>query len=209
VTSIVVISGGLSQPSATKLFADRLAQATLREVGLHGARSEVVWVELRELAHDITNHLLTGFPAPPLAEAIAALRDADAVIAVTPVFSASYSGLFKAFIDILDTDSLDGTPVLIAATGGSARHSLALEYAVRPLMAYLRAAVVPTSVFAATGDFGDDDTAATLADRIDRAAAELADAIAGTTTRKRTDPFAGPLSFEQLLGAQLGDQPSA
>jgi len=209
VTSIVVISGGLSQPSATKLLADRLAQATLREVGLHGARSEVVWVELRELAHDITNHLLTGFPAPPLAEAIAALRDADAVIAVTPVFSASYSGLFKAFIDILDTDSLDGTPVLIAATGGSARHSLALEYAVRPLMAYLRAAVVPTSVFAATGDFGDDDTAATLADRIDRAAAELADAIAGTTTRKRTDPFAGPLSFEQLLGAQLGDQPSA
>jgi FMN reductase len=209
VTSIVVISGGLSQPSATKLLADRLAQATLREVGLRGDRSEMVWVELRELAHDITNHLLTGFPAPPLAKAITALRDADAVIAVTPVFSASYSGLFKAFIDILDTDSLDGTPVLIAATGGSARHSLALEYAVRPLMAYLRAAVVPTSVFAATGDFGDDDTAATLADRIDRAAAELADAIAGTTTRKRTDPFAGPLSFEQLLGAQLGDQPSS
>ena len=208
-TSIVVISGGLSQPSATKLLADRLAQATLREVGLRGDRPEVVWVELRELAHDITNHLLTGFPAPPLAKAITALRDADAVIAVTPVFSASYSGLFKAFIDILDTDSLDGTPVLIAATGGSARHSLALEYAVRPLMAYLRAAVVPTSVFAATGDFGDDDTAATLADRIDRAAAELADAIAGTTTRKRTDPFAGPLSFEQLLGAQLGDQPSS
>ena len=208
-TSIVVISGGLSQPSATKLLADRLAQATLRELGLRGERPEVVWVELRELAHDITNHLLTGFPAPPLAAAITAVRDADAVIAVTPVFSASYSGLFKAFIDILDTDSLDRTPVLIAATGGSARHSLALEYAVRPLMAYLRAAVVPTSVFAATGDFGDDDTAATLADRIDRAAAELADAMDGTMTRKRTDPFAGPLSFEQLLGAQLGDQPSA
>jgi len=209
VTSIVVISGGLSQPSATKLLADRLAQATLREAGLRDERPELVWVELRELAHDITNHLLTGFPAPPLAEAITALREADAVIAVTPVFSASYSGLFKAFIDILDTDSLDGTPVLIAATGGSARHSLALEYAVRPLLAYLRAAVVPTSVFAATGDFGDDDTAATLADRIDRAAAELAAAMAGSTTRRRTDPFAGPLSFEQLLGAQLGDQPPA
>ena len=210
-TSIVVISGGLSQPSATRLLADRLAQATLRELGLRragvrGERPDVVWVELRELAHDITNHLLTGFPAPALAEAITAVREADAVIAVTPVFSASYSGLFKAFFDILDTDSLDGTPVLIAATGGSARHSLALEYAVRPLMAYLRATVLPTSVFAATGDFGDDDTAATLADRIDRAAAELAGAMAGTVTRKRTDPFAGPLSFEQLLGAQLGDQ---
>jgi len=208
VTSIVVISGGLSQPSATKLLGDRLTQATLREIGLRGERPEVVSVELRELAHDITNHLLTGFPAPALAEAITAVREADALIAVTPVFSASYSGLFKAFFDILDTDSLDGTPVLIAATGGSARHSLALEYAVRPLMAYLRASVVPTSVFAATGDFGDDDTAATLADRIDRAAAELADAMAGTTTRRRTDPFAGPLSFEQLLGAHLGDQPA-
>ncbi len=91
-TSIVVISGGLSQPSATKLLADRLAQAALRELGLRGERPRWSWVELRELAHDITNHLLTGFPAPPLAAAITAVRDADAVIAVTPVFSASYSG---------------------------------------------------------------------------------------------------------------------
>jgi FMN reductase len=209
VTTIVVISGGLSQPSSTKLLADRLTAAVVRQVGLQGERPEVLGVELRELAHDITNHLLTGFPAPPLAEAIAAVRAADAVIAVTPVFSASYSGLFKAFFDILDTDSLDGTPVLIAATGGSARHSLALEYAVRPLMAYLRATVMPTSVFAATGDFGDEDSAATLADRVDRAAGELADALSGTAGRRRIDPFAGPLSFEQLLGAQLGDQPSS
>lgn len=207
--SVAVISAGLSQPSSTRLLADRLARATRGAVDARGDRVEFVDIELRELAHEITNNLLTGFPGPALQSAIDAVTSADAVIAVTPVFSASYSGLFKAFIDILDTDSLDGTPVLIAATGGSARHSLALEYAVRPLMAYLRAAVVPTSVFAATGDFGDDDTAATLADRIDRAAAELADAIAGTTTRKRTDPFAGPLSFEQLLGAQLGDQPSS
>jgi len=209
VTTIVVISGGLSQPSSTKLLADRLAAAVAREVGLRGERPEFRGVELRELAHDITNHLLTGFPAPPLAETITAVRSADAVIAVTPVFSASYSGLFKAFFDILDTDSLDGTPVLIAATGGSARHSLALEYAVRPLLAYLRATVMPTAVFAATGDFGDEDSAATLADRIDRAAGELADALSGTTGRRRIDPFAGPLSFEQLLGAQLGDQPTS
>ncbi len=206
---IAVISGGLGQPSSTRLLADRLAEAVRRELALRDEACEFVTVELRELAHDVTNHLLTGFPAPPLADALAAVRGADAVIAVTPVFSASYSGLFKAFFDILETDSLDGTPVVIAATGGSARHSLALEYAVRPLMAYLRASVVPTAVFAATADFGDEDSAATLADRIDRAATELADALDGGRSRRRSDPFAAPLSFEQLLGAQLGEKPSS
>ena len=206
-TSIAVISGGLGQPSSTRLLADRLVEAVRRELALRDEASTFVIIELRELAHDVTNHLLTGFPAPPLADALTAVRGADAVIAVTPVFSASYSGLFKAFFDILETDSLDGTPVVIGATGGSARHSLALEYAVRPLMAYLRASVVPTAVFAATADFGDEDSAATLADRIDRAATELADALDGGRGRRRDDPFAAPLSFEQLLGAQLGEDP--
>ncbi len=82
------------------------------------------------------------------------MTSADAVIAVTPVFSASYSGLFKSFFDVLDEDALDGKPVLIGATGGTARHSLVLEHALRPLFAYLRATVVPTAVFAATEDFG-------------------------------------------------------
>jgi FMN reductase len=72
------------------------------------------------------------------------------VIAVTPIFSASYSGLFKTFFDVLERGALAGKPVLIAATGGSERHSLALEHAVRPLFAYLRAVVVPTAVYAAS-----------------------------------------------------------
>src|SRR5438552_10821477 len=68
---------------------------------------------------------------------------ADAVIAVTLIFSASYGGLFKTFFDILDKNTLDGKPLLIGATAGTARHSLALEYALRPLFAYLRAVVAP------------------------------------------------------------------
>ena len=79
---------------------------------------------------------------------------ADALIAVTPIFTASYSGLFKTFFDVLDKDALAGKPMLIAATAGTPRHSLALEHALRPLFAYLRAVVVPTAVFAATEDFG-------------------------------------------------------
>jgi len=168
--TIAVISAGLSQPSSTRLLADQLAEATRRAAG---QRIDVVNIELRELAHDITNNLLTGFPSAALQQAIDAVTTANGVIAVTPVFSASFSGLFKSFFDIIDRDSLIGKPVLMAATGGSARHSLVLEYALRPLFAYLRATIVPTGVFAATDDFGSDEAGRSLADRVHRAGAEL------------------------------------
>ena len=115
----------------------------------------MVAVELRDVAHELTDHLLTGFPGPTLAAAIDAVRRADGLIVVTPVFSASYSGLFKTFFDVLEEGTLDGKPVLVAATAGTARHSLVLEHALRPLFSYLHAVVVPTGVFAATEDFGN------------------------------------------------------
>jgi FMN reductase len=127
---------------------------------------------------------------------------ADGLIAVTPIFSASFSGLFKTFFDVLDKEALVGKPVLLGATAGTARHSLALEHAMRPLFAYLRAVTVPTGVFAASEDWaaaGGIDRA--LADRIDRAAGELADLVTGRpASAKPVDPFADPeTSFEELL----------
>ena len=130
---------------------------------------------------------------------------------MTPVFAASYSGLFKTFFDVLENGALDGTPVLVAATAGTARHSLVLEHALRPLFAYLHAVVVPTGVFAATDDFGDTSDGS-LDDRIRRAAGELA-ALAGkvssrdaATTRRRTvdDELADPTPFETLLRRASG-----
>ena len=195
-TRLVVVSGGLSVPSSTRLLADRLAAAAVEALG----DVEVDVIELRDLAHQLTDHLLTGFAAAELAEAIAKVRGADGLIAVTPVFSASYSGLFKNFFDVLDEGVLDGTPVLVAATAGTARHSLVLEHALRPLFTYLHAVVVPTGVFAATDDFGE----AGLERRVERAAGELA-ALMGkvdpTARRRRTvdDEFAEPTPFEELL----------
>ncbi|WP_324786440.1 FMN reductase [Streptomyces sp. H51] len=162
---LVVVSAGLSVPSSTRLLADRLAAAVGRQ-----APADVRVVELRELAVEIAHHLTNGFPGRNLAAALEAVTDADALIAVTPVFSASYSGLFKSFFDVLDRDALTGTPVLIAATGGSARHSLVLEHALRPLFAHLRALIVPTGVYAASEDWGAEG----LDGRIERAAGELA-----------------------------------
>jgi FMN reductase len=198
-TSVVVVSAGLSVPSSTRLLADRLAAATVAALG----EAEVTHVELRDLAHELTDHLLTGFPGARLADAIEAVRRADALVAVTPVFSASYSGLFKTFFDVLEPGVLDGKPVLVAATAGTARHSLVLDHALRPLFSYLHAVVVPTGVFAATDDFGD----AGLDGRVARAAGELA-ALLGATghpaprpsvRRSVEDELADPTPFDELL----------
>ena len=198
--TIAVVSAGLSNPSSTRLLADRLAAATVAALRARGDDATVEVVELRDHARGLADDLTTGFAGPELQAAIDTVTGADAVIAVTPVFSASYSGLFKTFFDVLDKDALIGTPVLLGATAGTARHSLVVEFAMRPLFAYLRAVPVPTGVFAASEDWaGGGDTA--LVGRIDRAAAELADVLAGRpATARPVDPFADPTtSFEELL----------
>ncbi|MGY5013114.1 FMN reductase [Streptomyces sp. 900105755] len=169
---LVVVSAGLSVPSSTRLLADRLAAAVGRQAE---APVEVEVVELRDLAVEIAHNFTNGFPGRKLAAAQEAVTGADGVIAVTPVFTASYSGLFKSFFDVLDKDALAGKPVLIAATGGTARHSLVLEHALRPMFAYLRAVVVPTGVYAASEDWGAEG----LEDRVERAAGELARMMQG------------------------------
>ena len=202
-TTIVVLTAGVSQPSSTRLLADRLAEATRRRLQASGDEPRIEVVELREYARDLANHFVTGFPSASLRAVLDEVADADAVIAVTPIFSASYSGLFKMFFDVLDPTTLVGKPVLIAATGGTARHSLALDHALRPLFAYLRAVVLPTGVYAATEDWASDGD---LRTRIDRAAEELAAALGLTVTvptsrtdAGSTDVFADVLPFERLL----------
>jgi FMN reductase len=196
--TVAVVTAGLSQPSSTRLLADQLAEAVDRALRLHDEAVRVDVVELRELAHDLTDNLLTGFPSRRLADAIATVTGADAVIAVTPVFSASYSGLFKTFFDVLDTDALTGKPVLLAATAGTARHSLVIDFALRPLFSYLHAVAVPTGVFAASEDFGSTASGA-LSQRVERAARELADLMIGSRSSGPVDPFENPTPFEDLL----------
>ncbi|MET7498035.1 FMN reductase [Streptomyces sp900116325] len=179
---IVAVSAGLSQPSSTRLLADRLATAARERLATDQDRPvEIRVIELRDLAVDIANHLVTGFPPQALDEAIDAVATADGLIAVSPVFTASYSGLFKSFFDLIDHTALTGKPVLIAATGGTARHSLVLEHAMRPLFTYLRATVVPTSVYAASEDWGSsgDEYTEGLPSRIRRAGGELARMVSG------------------------------
>ncbi len=200
VRRIAVVTAGLSQPSSTRLLADLLGEATRTALVEGGRDAEVEVIELRPLAHGITDALLTGFPTGDLATAVETVSAADAVIAVTPVFSASYSGLFKSFFDGLEPGTLEGKPVLIAATAGTARHSLVLDHALRPMFGYLHAVVVPTGVFAASEDWGANGADGALRHRIDRAARELTDLVETRPALNRADPFGDVPDFANLLG---------
>ncbi len=175
--SIVVISAGVSVPSSTRLLADQMSTAVQAQVGARGEAAAVEVIELRELARDLAAMTTGGVASLALKKARDLVSAADGVVAVTPTFSGSYSGLFKMFIDVLHTDALNGTPVLVAATAGTPRHALMLDHAMRPLFTYLRAVVVPTGVFAATEDFSGQGEGGGLTARITRAAAELASLV--------------------------------
>lgn len=209
---IAVVSAGLSHPSSTRLLADRLSTAVVRELGARGQEAVTDVFELRDYAHDITDNLLAGFAPPRLESMLNTVVSADGLIATTPIFSTSYSGLFKSFIDVLDPDALTGMPVLLGANAGTARHSLAIDYAIRPLFTYLHAVPVSTGVFAASSDWGaSGDQVSPLGERVDRAAREFAEAVAARPAETASDPFdpahylGEGRSFGHLLGGLAGE----
>lgn len=201
---LAVITAGLTQPSSTRLLADRLTEAVVQawrdpaESAQSADDVVVEVVEVRDVAHDLTNHVLTGFASPELQVRLDAITEADAVIVVTPIYAASFSGLFKMLIDVLPADALRDTPVLLGATGGTARHSLAIDHALRPLFAHLGALVAPVGVFAASDDWGSQD-AGLLGERITRAGRLFAGLVAGTSKVRAPDPFDDVTPFATLL----------
>jgi FMN reductase len=166
---LIVVSAGTSDPSSTRLLADRTAERAVALAARRGRTVTVSVIELRELAADISAALTTQLVTPKLQRAIALLAEADGIIAAAPVYKASPSGLFTSFFQVLDNDLLIAKPVVLAATAGTARHALVADDQMRPMFAYLRAMTAPTSLFAAPEDWSDP----ALATRIDRAALEL------------------------------------
>jgi FMN reductase len=203
---ITVLSAGLGVPSSSRLLADQLAASTERQLAAAGYAADVDVVELRDLAVDIANNFVTGYAAPKLAGVISGVEASDGIIAVSPVFSASYSGLFKSFIDVLDPKSLEGKAVLLGATAGTDRHQMVLDFAMRPLFTYLRTRTAPTAVFAGPQDWGNnDDGGSALSVRIDRAAGEFVGLLQGAQPQPRQGGLES-LPFEQLLAGISGRQ---
>ncbi|ALG11854.1 CE1759 family FMN reductase [Kibdelosporangium phytohabitans] len=166
---LVVVSAGTSDPSSTRLLADRVAQRAGALAGERGHSVTLKVIDLRELATEVTTALVSQLTGPRLAKAVAALGEADGIVVSTPVYKAGASGLLTSFFQVLDNDLLIAKPVVLAATAGTARHALVVDDQLRGLFAYLRTTTVPTSLFASTEDWNDP----ALPKRIDRAALEL------------------------------------
>jgi FMN reductase len=167
--TLVVVTAGTSDPSSTRMLADRLAQRVTDLASRRGRKVATRVMDLRELATEITTAMVSQLVGPNLQRAVAALGEADGIVASTPVYAAGASGLFTSFFQVLDSDLLIAKPVALAATAGTARHALVVDEQLRSLFAYLRTTVVPTSLFAAPEDWSDP----ALSKRIDRAALEL------------------------------------
>lgn len=150
---LVVVSAGLGETSSSTRLGEQLGRATVAALADDGVQARVTHLELRILAEDLVSQLTGRTSSPAVHEAQAAVLAADGVIVVTPIYNGSFSGLFKLFFDCLDPRTMTGRPVMLAATGGSPRHSLVIENSLLPLFYYFKALIVPTSVFAAAADF--------------------------------------------------------
>jgi len=200
-TKLVVVSGGLREPSTTRLLADRITASVVEQLKQQGVRPETTVIELRRYGRAIIDAMLAGFPSTELEDVFGQVAAADGLIAVTPAFNASFSGLFKSFFDVLPEETLEDMPVLIGATGGTDRHSLVLEHALRPMFSYLHAVVSSRGVYAATDDFGAGDGATRLGERIEKAASDYVRMLRSCGVRTPRDPFGEDLAeMAHLLG---------
>lgn len=173
--TVVALTAGVRAPSSTRRLSDALLAAVVDHVGQRGRTVAVRTVEVRDHALDAARASFDGTRSDKLADALRAVEQADLLVATTPVYNGSYSGPLKTFVDLLDPAALVGKPVLIGATGGSMRHSLAVDHELRPLFAFFQAAVLPTGVYATGQDWlPDGRPEPALAARIGRAAWEAA-----------------------------------
>lgn len=171
---IVAVSTGLSEDSTTTRLSERMLTSAQTALEAAGATVRTTHVNVRHLAKALTELTVSGFPAPQLEEAFAAVSRASAVITVAPVYKGAPAGIHTLFWQLIDDAALAGTPVLLGATGGTPRHSLAVESTLRPMISYLKGYALPTAVFAATDDWAGGAQSG-LEGRIATATAELAE----------------------------------
>ena len=170
---ILSITTSLSEDSTTLKLANKITAAATSAADDAGLSPETESVNVRNLSSDLTDMALTGFRSENLEAAFAQVAEADVIVTVAPVYKVAPVGLHTLFWQLIDEKALANKPVLIGSTGGTPRHSLAGETVLRPMLSYLKGIVVPTTVFAATDDWGSVEGGRNLNARIAQASAEL------------------------------------
>ena len=162
---VVGVSGSLHTPSKTSTLVSAIIDAVGRQ-----ARIESQLIELAQIGPSLAGALRRDELAPDVAEALRAIEGADLLVVASPVYRASFTGLFKHLFDFVDQYALVGQPVLLAATGGGERHALIIEHQLRPLFGFFQAITLPLGVYASTADFdGYELRSAAAQQRIEQA----------------------------------------
>lgn len=171
---VVAISGNLSQPSRTLTLADHII-GSLSKL----ARIDAEIIQLSGIAEDLAAAKSRKELPEPVTKIFEAVESADIVVAVTPVYRGSYTGLFKQFFDFVGQDALEETPVILAATGGNDLHSLIIEHELKPLLGFFRALTIPHAIYATEAHFQDYQLRSTgVLEQIDKST-KLAVKLAG------------------------------
>jgi FMN reductase len=162
---VVGVSGSLREPSkTTELVRGLIAEFAARE------QTDSRLIEVAALGPLFAGALRREDLQPEVEDALRAIETADLLIVASPVYRASFTGLFKHLFDFVGQYALVGTPVLLAATGGGERHALILEHQMRPLFGFFQALTLPVGVYASDADFtGVELTSDDVRRRIDQA----------------------------------------
>ena len=168
--TILLVAGSPSDRSRSAALLDAVRQR------LRGQAPEVERLQLRELSPQAL--LLADAAHRSVAAAVDQVARARAIVVATPVYKAAYSGVLKVFLDLLPQTAFKGKVVLPLATGGSAHHMLALDYALRPVLQSLAARHILPGVYATDAQVtltpeGAGHLAPEIAERLDEAVASL------------------------------------
>ncbi len=145
---VTAVSGSYKLPSRTAALVEAITQQLGKQLPI-----DLHLIELSE----ISSSLVASYDPKALPlnvqKDIQAIETADLLVVATPVYRASYTGLFKHLFDLVDYEALVDVPVLLAATGGSERHALIIDHELRPLFSFFQALTLPIGVYATEADF--------------------------------------------------------
>lgn len=150
--NVTILCGSYRRPSRTLA----LCHAVIDELKRLLPAIRVHVVEISQIGRELGACLQRGELPPEIETHLQAVEKADLLIAASPVYRATYSGLFKHFADFLDINAMTGKPVLLAACGGSPLHTLVIDHQLRPLFAMLQTLTMPVGVYATEADIGAD-----------------------------------------------------
>ena len=145
---IVAVSGGLQRPSRTLALVEQLLEGFTDALPAHTRL-----VELGEIVPRFGNVLHRAKLPADIEQVLRDIETADLLLVASPIFRGTYTGLFKHLFDFVHHEALVDVPVLLAATGGSDRHALAIDHQLRPLFAFFQSNTLPIGVYGTDKEF--------------------------------------------------------